>query len=195
VARKHELRGMKVARNLRAAIERTLREVQDANDAGLSSTARGLVGMALPAQVPVRRVQAQGRQLLSKVEPLRYGGGAQKPKGAKQGGREVGRITRASSVVWSMRRGIRGIRPLLSRRAMPDAMSVLVVVLGTPSFAKSGAMRRQPGLTVHRSFTRPEAPYRNRGYTVHRSSARIRLRMSAISSVMNWMLCMDASVA
>lgn len=50
-------------------------------------------------------------------------------------------------------------------------------------------------LTVHRSFTRPEAPYRNRGYTVHRSSARIRLRMSAISSVMNWMLCMDASVA
>jgi hypothetical protein len=30
-------------------------------------------------------------------------------------------------------------------------------------YAKSGALRRQPGLTVHRSFTRPEAPYRNRG--------------------------------
>ena len=41
VARKHELRGMKVARNLRAAIERTLREVQDANDAGLSRSALG----------------------------------------------------------------------------------------------------------------------------------------------------------
>ena len=34
------LRGMKVARK-RAAIERTLREVQDANDAGLSRSARG----------------------------------------------------------------------------------------------------------------------------------------------------------